>query len=323
MYELLLYTTRFSLPAKRYRMPLSPNYRGALFMALAMMSFTTNDTIVKYLAETMPMGQIVFVRNMIASVVIILIAYKQHAMRPLRLAFSPYIAIRVIGEVGGTITFLIGLSHIPIGNAAAIMQALPLAVTMGAALFLGEPVGWRRWSAILVGFVGVIIIVRPGVEGFSPYAAIIVITVLFAASRDIATRKVHPSIPPLFMSSITAPAVALSGLFMSPPTSGDWVAIGAFDWLLLIGAASFVLIAYHFIIHAMREGDISFIAPFRYSSLLIAIVLGYIVFGDVPDMFILTGGLMIVGSGLYTIYREKVRTDAHEVAATSVTRHTP
>ena len=147
MYELLLYTTRFSLPAKRYRMPLSPNYRGALFMALAMMSFTTNDTMVKYLAETMPMGQIVFVRNMIASVVIILIAYKQHAMRPLRLAFSPYIAIRVIGEVGGTITFLIGLSHIPIGNAAAIMQALPLAVTMGAALFLGEPVGWRRWSA--------------------------------------------------------------------------------------------------------------------------------------------------------------------------------
>jgi drug/metabolite transporter (DMT)-like permease len=304
-------------------MPLSTNYRGALFMALAMMSFTTNDAMVKLLSETMPMGQIVFVRNLIASVVIIMIAYRQHALRPLRLAFSPFILIRVIGEVGGTMTFLIGLSHIPIGNATAIMQALPLAVTMGAAMFLGEPVGWRRWSAILVGFAGVIVIVRPGVEGFSPYALLIVVTVLFAASRDIATRKVDPSIPPLFMSSITAPAVALSGLVLAPPTSGEWVAITPFDWVLLVGAASLVLVAYHFIIHAMREGDISFIAPFRYSSLIVAILFGYLVFGDVPDIFILIGGLMIVASGLYTIYRERVRVGAQEIAATSVTRHTP
>jgi drug/metabolite transporter (DMT)-like permease len=304
-------------------MPLSPNYRGAIFMALAMMSFTTNDTMVKFLSENMPMGQIVFVRNLIASVVIIFIAYRQHALRPIRLAFSPYILIRVIGEVGGTMTFLTGLSHIPIGNATAIMQALPLAVTMGAALFLAEPVGWRRWSAILVGFVGVIVIVRPGVEGFSPFALLIVVTVLFAASRDIATRKVDPSVPPLFMSAITAPAVALSGLVLAPPTSGEWVAIGAFDWVLLVGSASLVLVAYHFIIHAMREGDISFIAPFRYSSLIVAIVFGYVIFGDVPDVYILIGALMIVASGLYTIYRERVRVDAHEIAATSTTRHTP
>lgn len=304
-------------------MPLSPNYRGAIFMALAMMSFTTNDTMVKFLSENMPMGQIVFVRNLIASVVIIYIAYRQHALRPIRLAFSPYILIRVIGEVGGTMTFLTGLSHIPIGNATAIMQALPLAVTMGAALFLAEPVGWRRWSAILVGFVGVIVIVRPGVEGFSPFALLIVVTVLFAASRDIATRKVDPSVPPLFMSAITAPAVALSGLVLAPPTSGEWVTIGAFDWLLLVGSASLVLVAYHFIIHAMREGDISFIAPFRYSSLIVAIVFGYVIFGDVPDVYILIGALMIVASGLYTIYRERVRVDAHEIAATSTTRHTP
>ena len=304
-------------------MPLSPNFRGALFMALAMMSFTTNDTMVKLLSETMPMGQIVFMRNLIASVVIILIAYRQHALRPIRLAFSPYIVIRIIGEVGGTVTFLIGLSHIPIGNASAILQALPLAVTMGAALFLGEPVGWRRWSAILVGFLGVLVIIRPGVEGFSPYALIVAITVLFAAGRDIATRKIDPSIPPLFISSLTAPAVAIAGLFLDPPTSGEWVSVGLWELTLLIGAASLVLTAYHFIIHAMREGDISFIAPFRYSSLMVAILFGYLIFGDIPDIYIVTGALMIVASGLYTIYREKVRIDAGPVAASSTTRPSP
>jgi len=304
-------------------MPLSPNFRGALFMALAMMSFTTNDTMVKFLSETMPMGQIVFMRNLIASVVIFLIAYRQHALRPIRLAFSPYIVIRIIGEVGGTVTFLIGLSHIPIGNASAILQALPLAVTMGAALFLGEPVGWRRWSAILVGFIGVLVIVRPGVEGFSPYALIVAITVLFAAGRDIATRKIDPSIPPLFISSLTAPAVALAGLFLDPPTSTQWVSVGIWECALLIGAASLILVAYHFIIHAMREGDISFIAPFRYSSLIVAILFGYLVFGDIPDIYIIIGALMIVASGLYTIYRERVRVDAGPIAASSTTRPSP
>ena len=304
-------------------MPLSPNFRGALFMALAMMSFTTNDTMVKFLSETMPMGQIVFMRNLIASVVIFLIAYRQHALRPIRLAFSPYIVIRIIGEVGGTVMFLIGLSHIPIGNASAILQALPLAVTMGAALFLGEPVGWRRWSAILVGFIGVLVIVRPGVEGFSPYALIVAITVLFAAGRDIATRKIDPSIPPLFISSLTAPAVALAGLFLDPPTSTQWVSVGIWECALLIGAASLILVAYHFIIHAMREGDISFIAPFRYSSLIVAILFGYLVFGDIPDIYIIIGALMIVASGLYTIYRERVRVDAGPIAASSTTRPSP
>ncbi|MAY63946.1 MAG: EamA family transporter [Rhizobiales bacterium] len=292
-------------------------------MALAMMSFTTNDTMVKFLSETMPMGQIVFMRNLIASVVIFLIAYRQHALRPIRLAFSPYIVIRIIGEVGGTVTFLIGLSHIPIGNASAILQALPLAVTMGAALFLGEPVGWRRWSAILVGFIGVLVIVRPGVEGFSPYALIVAITVLFAAGRDIATRKIDPSIPPLFISSLTAPAVALAGLFLDPPTSTQWVSVGIWECALLIGAASLILVAYHFIIHAMREGDISFIAPFRYSSLIVAILFGYLVFGDIPDIYIIIGALMIVASGLYTIYRERVRVDAGPIAASSTTRPSP
>lgn len=296
-------------------MPLSPNQRGALFMALSMAGFTVNDAVVKYLSLGMPMGQIIFFRGLIATVLIYYLARRAGALRPLRVAGSRWVALRAFGEIFGTLTFLIGLAHIPLGNATAIMQALPLAVTMGAALFLHEPVGWRRWTAILIGFAGVMLIVRPGVEGFSPYALFIVATVLFAAVRDIATRKIDPSVPSLFVSVVTAVTVTVSGPFLDWPTT--WVALDLRNVTLLLVAAGLILCGYQFIILAMREGEISFVAPFRYTSLMFALVLGYAVFGDVPDLFMILGGLIVVGSGLYTLYRERVRTGAHDIAATS------
>lgn len=304
-------------------MALSPNNRGAIYMSLAMFAFTFNDTLVKYLTQSMSIGQIMVIRGLIASILIYFLARHRGALRPLKTALNGWIALRLAGEIGGTLTFLIGLSHIPIANATAILQALPLAVTMGAAIFLNEPVGWRRWSAILVGFAGVIIIVRPGLDGFSPYALMIVGTVFFAATRDLATRKIDHTIPTLFLSSITAPVVAISGFLLAPPFSASWVSIDFWQFAILAVAAGFLLTAFHFIILAMREGDISSIAPFRYTGFLFAILFGYLFFGDVPDIFIISGGIIIVGSGLYTLYREYKRKDAHAVAAEAATRHTP
>ncbi|MBW3098012.1 DMT family transporter [Pseudohoeflea coraliihabitans] len=304
-------------------MPLTSNQRGALFMSLALFGFTFNDTLVKAMSADMEMGQIIFVRGVIASLLIYLLARHRRAMRPLRLSLSPWFALRVIGEVGGTLTFLTGLAQIPIGTATAILMALPLAVTMGAALFLNEPVGWRRWSAIAAGFLGVLIIVRPGLEGFSPYALLIVGTVLFAASRDIATRKLDSSIPPLFISVVTSPFVALGGLLIDPPFAGNWIALDIATVALLALAAGSLLFGYHFIILSMRVGDISAVAPFRYTGFLYAVILGFIFFGDVPDLFMIIGGTIIIASGLYTLYREHVRADAGSVAAESPVRHTP
>ena len=304
-------------------MPTSPNQRGAIFMMLAMFGFTFNDTLVKYLTDTMSIGQIMVIRGSIASVLIFLLARHRGALRPIKTAYNRWIGLRLFGEIGGTLTFLTGLSHIPIANATAILQALPLAVTMGAALFLKEPVGWRRWSAILVGFAGVILIVRPGADGFSPYALLIVGTVLFAATRDIATRMIDHSVPPLFISTITSPLVAMSGFLLTPPLSDDWTSVNFGQLGILAASASFLLIAYHFMILTMREGDISFIAPFRYTGFLFAVLLGYLFFGDVPDIYIISGGMIIIGSGLYTLYREFQRKGALEVAAEAPARHMP
>ncbi len=302
-------------------MALTPNIRGALFMSLSMAGFTFNDTIVKLLSADLNMGQIIFIRGVIASILIYLLARHRGALRPLRLLLDRWVALRVFGEVVGTLTFVIGLAHIPVANASAILQALPLAVTMGAALFLNEPVGWRRWTAILAGFAGVMLIVRPGVEGFSPYSLMIVGTVIFAAIRDIATRRVDPAIPSLYLSAVTAPAVALSGLLIIEPLGG-WQPLAAIHVGWVVGAAVLLLVGYQFVIMAMREGEISFIAPFRYTSFLWAVLLGFLVFNDIPDVFMIIGGAIVIGSGLYTLYRERI-THGAAIAARAPERHNP
>ena len=302
-------------------MALSPNMRGALFMSLSMAGFTFNDSIVKLLTGDMNVAQVIFLRGAVASLLIYLLARQRRALRPLRLLLDRWVAFRIIGELGGTLTFLIGLSHIPLANASAILQALPLAVTMAAALFLSEPVGWRRWGAILAGFVGVLIIVRPGLEGFSPYALMIVGTVIFAAVRDIATRKVNAAIPSLFLSTVTAAGVTIAGLVLIGPMGG-WTPVSAADFGLICLAACLLLVGYQFIIMSMREGEISFIAPFRYTSFIWALLLGMVVFGEYPDAFMITGGAIIIGSGLYTLYRERIRSTV-KPASRAAPRHSP
>lgn len=302
-------------------MVISPNMRGALFMSLSMAGFTFNDSIIKLLTGDLSVAQVIFLRGLIASLLIFLLARQQRALRPPRVLLNRWVAIRILGEVGGTITFLMGLAQIPLANASAILQALPLAVTMGAAIFLAEPVGWRRWGAILAGFAGVMIIVRPGVEGFSPYSLMIVGTVIFASARDIATRKIHAAIPSLYLSTVTAMAVTLAGLFLIWPMGG-WKPVSASEFGLISLAACLVLVGYQFIIMSMREGEISFVAPFRYTGFLWAVLLGMVVFGEFPDAFMMTGGAIVIGSGLYTLYRERIKSSA-KPASRAAPRHSP
>jgi drug/metabolite transporter (DMT)-like permease len=304
-------------------MPLSANIRGAIFMAIAMSGFLFNDTIVKVLSADMNVGQVMLLRGAVATVLITLLTHYRGAIRPLSTVFKhPLILLRIIGEVMGTVTFLTALAHIPIANASAILQALPLAVTMGAALFLREPVGWRRWSAIAVGFVGVMIIVRPGLEGFSVYSLLVLSTVFFAAMRDITTRMVSAEVPALFLSFVTTPIVALAGAAMIP-LMGGWSPVDADHGGLILLAAVLLLVSYQFIIMAMRSGDIAFVAPFRYTNLIWAMLTGYLVFGDVPDGYMILGAAIIVCSGLYTLYRERKKPGAEPVAAEAPHRNAP
>jgi drug/metabolite transporter (DMT)-like permease len=280
--------------------------RGAVFMMLAMASGTISDAVVKAIAMHMNMGQLMLLRGIAASVLIWLFARRRGDLRPLSAVAHPMVLVRVFAEAGATITFLIALAALPLANVSAILQALPLAVTLGAALFLREPVGWRRWTAIGVGFAGVMIVVRPGFEGFAAESLLVLATVAFAAVRDLATRRIPPGIPSVFVSTVTAPAVAVVGLVLVFPLGG-WQPVGALDLAGLLAAAVLLLLNYSFLVLAARIGEIAFVAPYRYAGLPLAMVLGFAAFGDVPDLFMILGAAIIVGSGLYALHRERIR----------------
>jgi drug/metabolite transporter (DMT)-like permease len=281
-------------------------------MAVGMAGFTMNDTITKAVSSEMNFGQMMLVRGLFAIVLIAALAWHQGALRPLRTLLVKPVALRVAGEVGGTVSFLAAIVHLPLANTAAIFQALPLAITLGAALLFGEPVGWRRWLAITAGFVGVLIIVRPGAEGFNQFSLFALISVIFCAVRDLATRRIPAPIPSLFITLLTTVTVTISGAAIVFPLGG-WTPPSGRALGLLALAAVLLLIGYQCVIMALRSGDISAVAPFRYSALLWAILLGYLVFGDVPDAMMVTGASIIVLSGLYAFYREHKR--ARPVAA--------
>jgi drug/metabolite transporter (DMT)-like permease len=278
-----------------------------------MAAFTMNDAVTKIVTAEMNFGQVMLVRGCFAILLIGALVWRRKAFRPVRALFIPPVALRVAGEVGGTISFLTAITHLPLANASAIFQVQPLAVTLGAALFLAEPVGWRRWLAIAAGFIGVLIIVRPGIEGFNVFALASLASVIFSAARDLATKRIPHEIPSLFITLLTTITVTSAGAAMLVPLGG-WSPMTERSVALLALAAVLLLTGYQCVIMSMRAGDISAVAPFRYTALIWAMMLGYLIFGDVPDLWMTIGACVIVASGLYAFYRERVRDRRHRVA---------
>jgi drug/metabolite transporter (DMT)-like permease len=286
-------------------LPLSPNQRGAAFMMVSQAAFMANDTLVKIATASLGIGQIMFVRGAFASALITLLVWRLGDLRPLRTLTNPAVIFRIVGEIGGTLFYLIALAKMPIANVQAVFQSLPLAITMSAALFLGETVGYRRWLAITTGFIGVLIIVRPGLEGFNAYALYVLASVASCAVRDLATRRIPDTVPSTFVSMLTAISVTICGALMVAG-GGGWAPLTPTLLLTLASAAMLLLVGYQFIILTMRTGDISFVAPFRYTALVWAIASGILVFGNIPDLPMLIGSTIVVASGIYTLYRERV-----------------
>lgn len=281
---------------------MSDNTKGALLMMLSMAAFTFNDTLVKSLGTDVPLFQMLFLRGALASVLIWGLA---KSLGKLRWSLSrqdwALVIVRTVAEIGAAYFFITALYHMPLANVTAILQILPLTVTLGGALFFGESVGWRRASAIAAGFVGMLLIVRPGPDGFDQYAIYAMVAVAFVTLRDLSTRKMSPNVP-----SLTVTLVASLGVMVFAGVAslgGDWVILDGRQWMLLSGAALFILGGYLFSVLVMRVGEVSFIAPFRYSGLLWALILGFVVFGDWPDPITLTGAVIVVGAGVFTLLR--------------------
>lgn len=287
-------------------MALTDNTRGALLMALAMACFTVNDAFTKSVTPYINTGQILFVRGLMTCALVYVIARHMGALRPLKTILRPIILLRCLCEVGASILYLRALATMGFANVSAIMQSLPLAVTLGAAIFLREPVGWRRWTAILVGFVGVLIILRPGPDGFTTAALLVVGAVFVTAGRDLLTRRMYTDIPSLTVTMTTAVVNTLFGAALIMPFGG-WQPMDGYVWSHLFAAAILVVVGYQAVILSMRSGDIAFVAPFRYTSMIWAFSIGYFVFEDSLNSWILLGTAIIVASGLYTFYRESRR----------------
>jgi drug/metabolite transporter (DMT)-like permease len=210
---------------------------------------------------------------------------------------------RCLAEIGGTMCFLTALFNMPIADATAILQAIPLVVTLAAALFYNEPVGWRRLLAIGVGFVGVLILVRPGSDGFTVYAFWALAALVFIVVRDLSTRRISPDTSGATVALATSGALTLAaGLAL---TGSGWVPVSGVHLVQLVGAACCLIVGYVFGVVAMRTGEIGFVQPFRYTLLIWAMLFGLVVFGERPDIWMLVGSSIVVGSGLFSLYRER------------------
>lgn len=284
---------------------ISENMRGAGLMMLAMVGFTLNDTALKMLAGEVPLFQLLFIRGVLATAALALMARKMGQL-DFRMSRSDlkWVTLRAVGEASAAYFFLTALFHMPLANATAILQTLPLTVTLGAALFMGMPFGWRRGSTILVGFIGVLLIVRPGTEGFNQYSVYALLSVLCVTLRDLSTRLVSRAVPSLTVTVTSAAGVML--FFGALQLPAQWEPMALTEVGLLLASTTSIVGGYAFSVMVMRVGDISFIAPFRYTGLIWALILGWVVFGDWPHPLTLLGGGIVIASGIYMLYREAV-----------------
>ena len=281
------------------------NLRGIVGISAANLLFLINDTMIKLASEAMQLGQILFVRGLFATILLIPICIAAGVMKKIPLLPNWSLFWRTFSEVCSAILFILALFNMPIGNINAILQVVPLMVTAGAAVFFGESVGWRRWAAIVVGFIGVVIVIRPGLDGFDAWSLVALASMLFITLRDLSTRTMPRGIPVLLVALVTAIAVCLTGPVFTLAAGETWVVPGNRELMLLGGAALFLIFGYLFAVDFMRHGDIAVVAPFRYIVVLWAIIVGYIVWGEVPDLPMIIGTAVVVASGIYTIHRER------------------
>jgi drug/metabolite transporter (DMT)-like permease len=273
-------------------------------MTLSMMLFIVNDSLVKVVSASLGAGQLIAIRGLIASLIVLALIAGTGAARHLRRAWSGPAVWRGILDMVGSLLYLLALFHMPIGNATAINMTSPLGMTAAAALFLKESVGWRRWSAVVVGFCGVLMVVQPRADGFNYWSLLAIGAVFFVVARDLMTRRMRADIPSLIIVMSASVVVMLGSLGFS--LVEGWKPVGWSDIALLSLAAAFVIGGYYLIVDAMRHGALSVVGPFRYTALIWALLSGYLVWGDVPNLLAISGIAVIVGSGLYVLHRERV-----------------
>jgi len=282
---------------------MTDNLRGIVAVLVASVAFVLNDASVKLVSDELPSGEIIVVRGVLATALLTAGVLAAGALRPLSLLATPMMALRLASAAGATVFIVLSLRYLPLATVITVLQVTPLAVTAGAALIYGERVGLARWLAALTGFAGVVLIVRPG-AGFGAAAYLALVTLVFTTTRDLSTRGLDRDIPSIFVAAASTAAITLAG-FLVAPFDADWIRPSASAWVLMCASAACLFVANTAIIMAMRSGEISVIAPFRYTMVPMSIGLGYWLWGDLPDALASAGIGMVLAAGLYTLHRER------------------
>ncbi|SIN97061.1 DMT family transporter [Vannielia litorea] len=288
---------------------MTDNFRGIALMVLAMFGLACTDTVVKLMSAYLPAPQVILILGGGTALIFAAAALLRGEPVFSRAFFHPAVVGRSIAEAVASLTITLAIALAPLTTVSALMQMNPILVTMGAALFFGERVGWRRWSAVVAGMAGMLMIVRPGLEGFDPSSLVAVAAAIALSARDLTTRAAPRSIPSLTLAAwgfSLVPFAAVAALLVGPgfaPLTGTSLA-----WAPL--GIVFTLVGYLALTSAVRVGELATIAPFRYSRLLFATIIGVTFFAERPDGWTIAGSLLIIAAGLYAFFRERQRTAA-------------
>lgn len=282
----------------------SDNTRGAILMMMAMAAFATNDAIMKGLVSHINLYQVLFLRGCLTILLVVGVLTKLTGPISFRIPKkdAAVLTLRSAAEVTASIGIVTALTLMPFANLGAILQSTPLALALSAAVVFGYPIGWRRLVAILIGFCGVMLIAKPGPDGFSDGTLWALLGVASVTVRDLAVRAMSPAVSTTTTTlSATVSVTIVMGLLSLGVT---WDPVSAIDWFWIVANSIAITIAFSLAVMVMKVGDIAFVASFRYSALIWTILLGLFVFGEVPDGWTFVGAGIIAATGIYTLLRE-------------------
>ena len=281
---------------------MSENFRGALIMMICMSAFVLNDAFVRLAGDSLPLAQILFIRGLITTVLLLTFAI-YGGVFSLKVSKKDKwrIFFRSIAEALTAYFFLTAVMKMPFANVTAILQILPMTVTLAAAFVFKEKVGIIRISLILFGFLGVVLIINPSADGFNLYAVYALIAVVLITIRDLITRKLSYEVPTLLPTVSASIGVLLFSVILLINTPLQ--PLSAQNSLFIFSAAFFIVFGYYTAVLVMRSGEISFISPFRYTAILFALILGFIFFDEKPDITALVGIVIVILAGVVLMMR--------------------
>ena len=290
------------------------NKRGVLYLLLAMAVFVVNDAAIKSAATAIPPGQLMLIRSLFAVPMVFALLAMNGQLKHLPMLFHKTVLLRAFFEMLVAIMFISSLAHLPLGDITAILQATPIFMTMIVAAFGIERIDWRGWLAVLIGFAGVLLVAKPTGGGEWTYSVIALTAAVFVAFRDLLTRRLPSHVPSMVVTQGTTISVIFGGLFLG--LFEEWSMPPLNTVGILFVAAFFVTAGNVYVVKAYRTANVAILSPFRYAVIFFAVVVGFIAFGEIPDLFTLSGSAHIVAAGLYTILRERRRIRALNAPAT-------